>query len=253
MAISLVFHLLILFLLVRATADAVGLLAGENGLGDSGTGPTAGPAGGGGNGGELVTFVDVSGPPPAAAAPAPPVPEVVEPEEVLVVKPVPVREPDPEVTTTRPVVAQATETTVSGTGTDPDATGTGSGGEPSAGSGGGSGGGQGGGIGSGIGPGTGGGGGGAVVAEDVLTPPRPRGIFIPPPGRPASARGLDISIWMLVRADGRVDRSNIRLEPPTDDARYNRRLIESAAEWIFDPGRRNGTPEAAWFPLQVTL
>jgi protein TonB len=250
--LSVVFHLAMVILLVRATADTVSLIDGKNGLGTTGTGPNDGPAGGGGDGGEIISFVDVGGPPPVAAPPTPV--EVVQPEEeVLVVKtePVPEAKPTPEAvpqpTAPQPIGAPQDQVAVS----DGDGTGAGSGAGASAGSGGGAGGGQGTGIGSGVGPGTGGGPGG--IEEDVIAPPVPRGIFIPPSGRPASARGLEIEIWVFVRADGRVEPSNVRLEPPTDDARYNRRLIESASEWRFDPGKRNGTPTGAWYTFFAIL
>jgi hypothetical protein len=86
-----------------------------------------------------------------------------------------------------------------------------------------------------------------------VIPPTPRGIFIPPPGRPASARGQEITVWVFVRENGRVDGDQVRLEPPTSDSRYNRRLMQSVAEWVFDPARQNGRAVPAWYPFQVIL
>ena len=102
--------------------------------------------------------------------------------------------------------------------------------------------------------GTGRGGGGADEggASGILAP-RPRGIFIPPAGQPASARGQDITIWVFVAPSGRVVPDSTRLEPPTSDGRYNRRLIQTANDWVFDPARRAGRAVGAWFSFGVTL
>lgn len=87
----------------------------------------------------------------------------------------------------------------------------------------------------------------------AVVPPRPRGIFIPPSGRPDSARGQEITVWVFVGENGRVDRNTVRLEPPTSDSRYNQRLMQSVAEWVFDPARQNGQPIPAWYPFEVIL
>jgi outer membrane biosynthesis protein TonB len=81
----------------------------------------------------------------------------------------------------------------------------------------------------------------------AFTPPRERGVILPPPGAPRSARGMEITVHVYVNAQGRVVANQTRLEPPTPDAGYNRRLISSAADWTFDPARRDGQPVAAWY------
>jgi hypothetical protein len=98
-----------------------------------------------------------------------------------------------------------------------------------------------------------GGGGQSDGGVAAITPPTPRGIFIPPPGRPASARGQEITVWVFVSEAGRVDRRTVRLEPPTSDSRYNQRLIQSVSEWVFDPARQAGRPVPAWYPFQIIL
>lgn len=98
-----------------------------------------------------------------------------------------------------------------------------------------------------------GGGGTSEAGESRVIPPTPRGIFIPPPGPPRSARGQEITVWVYVSEGGRVERSSVRLEPPTSDDRYNRRLIESVAEWVFDPARQDGRPVPTWYPFQIIL
>jgi hypothetical protein len=87
--------------------------------------------------------------------------------------------------------------------------------------------------------------------EGRVTPPVPRGMILPPSGAPADARGREITVWVYVDARGRVVGDQTRLEPPTSDARYNRRLIASAAGWSFDPARQNGQPVAAWYPFEI--
>jgi hypothetical protein len=98
-----------------------------------------------------------------------------------------------------------------------------------------------------------GGGGDSDGGTSQIIPPTPRGIFIPPPGRPASARGQEITVWVFVSTAGRVDRSTVRLEPPTSDSRYNQRLIQSVSEWVFDPARQGGQPVSVWYPFQIIL
>jgi len=111
------------------------------------------------------------------------------------------------------------------------------------------------GPGSGTGTGTGDGGGGGDDGGGVarIVPPTPRGVFIPPAGRPNSARGQEITVWVFVTEAGRVQRSSVRLEPPTSDSRYNQRLIQSVSEWVFDPARQGGRAIPVWYPFQIIL
>ncbi|MQA88654.1 MAG: hypothetical protein GEU90_00260 [Gemmatimonas sp.] len=102
------------------------------------------------------------------------------------------------------------------------------------------------------GTGDGGGGTGDAGASQII-PPRPRAIFIPPAGRPGSADGQEITVWVFVQESGRVDRNTVRLEPPTSDSRYNQRLIQSVAEWVFDPATREGQVVPVWYPFQIIL
>jgi hypothetical protein len=102
--------------------------------------------------------------------------------------------------------------------------------------------------------GTGLGSGGTEAAGDAsrIVPPRPRGMIIPPTDRPRDVRG-DVKVWVYVDANGRVVADRTRLEPPTSDANYNRRLRRSAAEWVFEPARQDGRPIAAWYSFEITL
>ena len=108
------------------------------------------------------------------------------------------------------------------------------------------------GPGTATGTGTGGGGTGEEGASGIVAP-RPRGIFIPPAGRPNSARGQEITVWVFVLPNGRVAQDSTRLEPATSDSRYNQRLRRTVSEYVFDPARREGRAVGAWFPFQIIL
>lgn len=200
----------------------------------SAAGPPAGDvraAAGGGDGG--ITMIEVReqrAPAPAEETPVP-VPTPV-PEPVVMVEPE--RTPAPE--TNRPPAPVPTP-----------APGTGNAGTGGA---------QGPATGPGTATGTGSGGGGTAEqgeGQPGLIPPTPRGLFIPPSNPPRSARGKEITVWVFVTEQGRVASDSVRLDPPTPDARYNRRLRSSAAEWVFEPARRNGRPVGTWFPFWITL
>lgn len=109
-------------------------------------------------------------------------------------------------------------------------------------------------TGAGIAQGSGSGGGGTEMeGASRLVAPVPRGMILPPAERPRSVRGREVTVWVFVNESGRVVPDSTRLEPPTPDAAYNRRLVQSAAEWVFEPARRTGRPVAAWYPYQIEL
>jgi len=56
-----------------------------------------------------------------------------------------------------------------------------------------------------------------------------------------------------VDATGAVVPDSTRLEPPTKDRDFNRRLIREASEWVFRPASRDGRPIAAWFPYRIIM
>lgn len=84
-----------------------------------------------------------------------------------------------------------------------------------------------------------------------LEPPSPRGMIIPPTNR--SLRGTEVQVWVFVDERGQVVSDSTRLDPPTRDNDFNRRLIREAAEWVFRPAMRQGTPVASWFPYRITM
>jgi len=84
-----------------------------------------------------------------------------------------------------------------------------------------------------------------------LVPPSPRGMIIPPTNR--SLRGSEVEVWVFVDARGRVVSDSTRLDPPTRDGDFNRRLIREASEWVFTPARRGTERVGAWFPYRISM
>lgn len=84
-----------------------------------------------------------------------------------------------------------------------------------------------------------------------LTPPSPRGMIIPPSNK--SLKGKEVDIWVFVDARGRVVADSTRLNPPTSDRGFNRRLIAEAAEWLFNPAKRKDQPVSAWFYYNISM
>ena len=94
---------------------------------------------------------------------------------------------------------------------------------------------------------------GGTAAEGLfrMIPPSPRGMIIPPTNK--SLRGKQVEVWVFVDAMGKVVADSTRLNPPTSDRSFNRRLIAEAAEWVFDPARQNDEAIAAWFPYTISM
>jgi hypothetical protein len=108
-------------------------------------------------------------------------------------------------------------------------------------------------IGPGLPGGTGSGDGGtANEGRFHVVPPRVRGL-IWPPDPPAAVRGKKVTVWVFVTAKGRVVADSTRLQPPTGDRGYDRKLRDQAARWVFDPALKNGKPVAEWFPYTITM
>ena len=84
-----------------------------------------------------------------------------------------------------------------------------------------------------------------------LQPPTPRGMIIPPANR--TLRGTTVEVWVFVDERGRVVPDSTRLNPPTRDRDFNRRLIEEAGEWVFRPAMREGEPVCSWFPYTISM
>ncbi len=84
-----------------------------------------------------------------------------------------------------------------------------------------------------------------------LRPPSPRGMIIPPTNK--SLRGTEVQVWVFVDERGRVVPDSTRLDPPTRDRGFNRRLIREAAEWVFRPAVQGGRPVPSWFPYRISM
>lgn len=82
-------------------------------------------------------------------------------------------------------------------------------------------------------------------------PPSPRGLIMPPAND--DLRGVELQVWVFVDQRGRVVPDSTRLDPPTRDGGYNRRLIREASEWVFRPAVKDGQPIASWFPYRITM
>lgn len=80
--------------------------------------------------------------------------------------------------------------------------------------------------------------------------PVPRGMIWPPES--SRLESLDLEVWVFVDAEGRVVPDSTWLRPPTEDRGFNERLIEDAADWVFEPGQRAGQPVATWFLYRIT-
>lgn len=94
-------------------------------------------------------------------------------------------------------------------------------------------------------------GGTAAEGRFRIVPPSPRGMIIPPTN--SSLRGRQVEVWVFVDTAGRVVPDSTRLNPPTSDRGFNRRLIQEAAEWVFNPATREGIPVSAWFPYTISM
>jgi hypothetical protein len=84
-----------------------------------------------------------------------------------------------------------------------------------------------------------------------LQPPTPRGMIIPPYDR--GLRGTEVQVWVFVTETGLVVADSTRLEPPTRDRDFNRRLISQAAEWRFRPAIQEGKAVSSWFPYRIKV
>ena len=84
-----------------------------------------------------------------------------------------------------------------------------------------------------------------------LEPPSPRGMIIPPANR--DLRGTEVQVWVFVDEVGKVVADSTRLDPPTRDRDFNRRLIREASEWVFRPARQEGRAVASWFPYRISM
>lgn len=86
-----------------------------------------------------------------------------------------------------------------------------------------------------------------------VIPPSPRGLILPPSERPRQVRGREIDVWVFVTQTGRVLDDSTRLAPSTGDRKFDERLRKQAAEWVFEPARRDGRAVPEWFRYTIIL
>jgi hypothetical protein len=221
-ALSVVLHGLLV------TALVWGAQRGAAAMREPGEGPGRGGGGGGGRRAFQVFL---------PAAPAPPAAPVPEPDQLVVpahVQPLDSILPQVASADTAPSPAQPGEGPGAGTGAGP-------------GSGPGSGGGTGGGSGGGIGPdsGAGGGGGGRVF------PPQPRGILLPPDGRPQNLRGVRLLVRFDISERGEVLR--VATEPEIRDRGYRNAFLDRMRRYTFAPATLAGRPVRGTFEITITI
>lgn len=61
---------------------------------------------------------------------------------------------------------------------------------------------------------------------------------------------MRVTVHVHVDAKGRPS-GEVRLDPPTPDSAFNRRLVDKIRRMEYEPARRNGEPVAGW--AQITF
>ena len=61
---------------------------------------------------------------------------------------------------------------------------------------------------------------------------------------PASARGLEVTVYVLVDEDGWPQ--DVELSPPTPDDGFNGRIVKQVKGWKYQPARRDGRSTSGW-------
>ncbi len=222
---------LILVLQSNDLPDIAGSASGAPGL-------QGGGGGGGGSAGQRLSdvtyYIDVAPlPSEAPETEAPRIPEI---------QPVAVDVLDPPLIEAPPPVDLAAMLGGGGIG-EGEGPGTGSGTGPGSGSG------AGGGDGSGTGPGSGSGEGPGSGSGGTVRPPEVIGL-IWPPQPPGNVRDREVTVRVLVDANGRV--TDVRLLASSGNGRYDRQLREQAMEWRFRPAR-DQSGRAIAYPYEYTF
>jgi protein TonB len=226
-------HVLLVALLAWGIREKVLLAVEPSGDGPALGFPEGGGGGGGGSGGqEVVSYVDLTPPPPqpepVEVEPVPVEDELVPPEPTPVPEPPKPETPQVQVPDRPPTVTPGPVTAGQGAGTgggDGAGQGPGTGPGVGPGSGGGTGGGDGGGIGSGQGPGTGGG-------PGRIRPPA-TDLMLIPPDKPGNVTSQEITVRLTVDDRGRV--RDARLTSSTGNRGYDERLRRWALTLVFRP------------------
>ena len=84
---------------------------------------------------------------------------------------------------------------------------------------------------------------GAGKAEYEYQAPVPK--FVAPQwDPPASARGLAVTVYVLVDEGGWPQ--DVELDPPTPDDGFNGRIVKQVKGWKYQPARRDGRSTSGW-------
>jgi outer membrane biosynthesis protein TonB len=86
-----------------------------------------------------------------------------------------------------------------------------------------------------------------------VTAPTPRGLILPPSDRPARVRGNTVTVYVFVSDRGTVMSDSTRIAPSSGDRGFDNLLRRQAADWVFNPARRDGRPVAEWFQYVIVL
>jgi hypothetical protein len=62
-----------------------------------------------------------------------------------------------------------------------------------------------------------------------------------------------VQVLVFVNETGRVVADSTRLDPPTRNGDFNRRLVSQASEWMFRPAMQEGKAVASWFPYLIKV
>jgi len=86
-----------------------------------------------------------------------------------------------------------------------------------------------------------------------VVPPSPRGLIMPPNNPPRRIRGREVDVWVFVTDRGQVVEDSTRVLPSTGDRGFDGKLRERAAQWVFEPARRDGRAVSEWFRYTIIL
>jgi len=111
--------------------------------------------------------------------------------------------------------------------------------------------GEGGDLDRGLEDGTGGGDGGTGDANRCLIT-NARSVFLLPP-HDGKLKGSELTAHIWVTTEGRVDPDSTRLSPPTPDEGFNRQVLESLAQMLFEPRVCDGAAIAFWHNLTYRI
>jgi hypothetical protein len=94
---------------------------------------------------------------------------------------------------------------------------------------------------------------GGTAASGRFRDVQPRPLNILFPSVTDKVKGQRIGVAVFVDERGRIVADSTRLSPSTSDREFNRYMVRTALEWVFEPGQRGGEVVAAWFEYWFDL